>query len=88
MSEMETMTAREVVFAHFGYPEPEPKENGWTDGVGIWPNTPGSLEENLSKLPGLVNVHPYKERRLRMTIDYDPDYPHILFRLIWLNPIQ
>ena len=63
---------REEVFAHYG--KTCPKENGF--GYGLWPR-----EEAMEKLKKLPELLPKKKtkREIRITFDYDPDFPFALF---------
>lgn len=63
---------REEVFAHYG--KTCPKENGYSH--GIW-----RREEALERLKKLPELLPYlnPKRKIRITFDYDPDFPFALF---------
>lgn len=59
------------VFTHYG--KEYAQRNGF--GYGIWPKE--EALENLKKLPELV-PHLDAKKKIRITFDYDPDFPAAL----------
>lgn len=65
-------TDKNEVFAHYGKEYVE--RNGL--GYGLWPK-----EDALENLKGIPELVPYLDgkRKIRITFDYDPDFPVALF---------
>ena len=64
-------------FQHFGYTDTR-KLDRYPNGAGLWPRE--KLHENLLKIPEFLEKEHAGEKKFRIVLDYDPEYPTVLFR--------
>lgn len=61
------------VFEHYGYEYDNPLH-----GVGLWPNE--TVIQRLENLPAIFEQYGYEKRKVKIILDYDPDFPRALLQ--------
>ena len=67
--------SRESVLKHYGY-----SENDAAQAIGIWENDMEVLKRRFSIMHEAIKLRGAEGRKIRIIVDYDPDYPKVLIQ--------